>query len=286
MKALAWLCRSAALSCAVLALHTLPGTTGPAGAAEEVPFITTPDRVALAMLEIANVDASDTLIDLGSGDGRIVILAAKRFGARGLGVEIVPDLVRQSVLNAQRAGVESRVEFREQDLFKADLSQATVITMYLLPEVNLELRPSLLGLQAGTRIVSHDWDMGEWRPDRTVTIPVSEKAVGMDKFSRVHLWVVPAQIHGLWCGQGRARGAALRVTQDFQRFSARLGGVAEIEGFDGRIDAAVLHAGSQGEIQMQQRGDRLLMIRSEWRYAALDGVAFARTTAGGCERKP
>jgi hypothetical protein len=90
----------------------------------------------------------------------------------------------------------------------------------------------------------------------------------------------------LWCGQGRARGAALRVTQDFQRFSARLGGVAEIEGFDGRIDASVLHAGSQGEIQMQQRGDRLLMIRSEGRYAALDGVAFARTTAGGCERKP
>jgi SAM-dependent methyltransferase len=252
----------------------------------DVPFVVTPDNVTREMLKLAGVKPGDYVIDLGSGDGRIVIVAAKQFGARGLGVEIVPELVARSRDNARRAGVADRVEFRVQDLFATDLSKATVITMYLLPEVNLQLRPVLLSLEPGTRIVSHDWDMGEWRPDRTLTIPVPDKRVGLDKFSRVHLWVVPAQVNGLWCGQGRARGAALRVTQNFQRFSARLGGVAEIEGFDGHIDAAVLHAGSQGEIQMQQRGERLLMIRSEGRYAALDGVAFARTTVGDCQRKP
>ena len=105
--------------------------------------------------------------------------------------------------------------------------------MYLLPDVNLQLRPALLALEPGTRIVSHDWDMGDWAPDRTLTILVPDKAVGLEKSSRVHLWVVPARVHGLWCGQGRARGAALRITQSFQRFSARLGGVADIDGFDG-----------------------------------------------------
>ena len=213
MKALAWLCRSAALSCAVLALHTLPGTTGPAGAAEEVPFITTPDRVALAMLEIANVDASDTLIDLGSGDGRIVILAAKRFGARGLGVEIVPDLVRQSVLNAQRAGVESRVEFREQDLFKADLSQATVITMYLLPALNLKLRPTILSMRPGTRVVSHSFTMEDWEPDETSS---------MDG-RRAYFWLVPANVNGGWMLETGTEKAELSFEQRFQKIEGSVG---------------------------------------------------------------
>src|SRR5256885_47753 len=113
-------------------------------AAEDVPFVTTPDNVTLAMLRLARVGPQDYVIDLGSGDGRIVIAAAKQFGARGLGVEIVPDLVKRSRESAAAEGVASRVEFREEDLFKTDLSEATVITMYLLPEVNLELRPRLL----------------------------------------------------------------------------------------------------------------------------------------------
>ena len=111
---------------------------------EEVPFVTSPDNVTLEMLRSARVGPRDHVIDLGSGDGRIVILAAKRFGASGLGVEIVPDLVRQSNENAQRAGVSGRAKFLEQDLFKTDLSQASVITMYLLAEVNMDLRPRLL----------------------------------------------------------------------------------------------------------------------------------------------
>jgi SAM-dependent methyltransferase len=157
---------------------------------EEVPFIVTPDNVTLEMLKLANVGPNDYVIDLGSGDGRIVIVAAKRFGARGLGVEIVPDLVRQSRENAKRAGVEERAEFREQDLFETDLSKATVITLYLLPEVNLQLRPRLQKLKPGTRIVSHDWDMGDWKPDRTIVVDAPDKKIGREKSSRIHLWIV------------------------------------------------------------------------------------------------
>ena len=189
-----------------------------AQAQDEVPFITTPDHVTLAMLELAGVGASDHVIDLGSGDGRIVITAARRFGASGLGVEIAPDLVRQSREHARAARVHERVEFREQDLFATELAHATVVTMYLLPEVNLQLRPRLLALAPGTRIVSHDWDLGDWAPDRTIRVEVPDKVVGRDKFSRAHLWRVPAQVQGLWC----TTGASLSFTQRFQAFSATL----------------------------------------------------------------
>ena len=159
----------------------------------DVPFVVTPDNVTIEMLRLADVKPSDYVIDLGSGDGRIVIVAAKRFGARGLGVEIVPSLVDQSRDNARRAGVADRAEFREQDLFATDLSKATVITMYLLPEVNLQLRPKLLALKPGTRIVSHDWDMGDWKPDRVVTVDAPDKPIGREKLSRLYLWTVPAR---------------------------------------------------------------------------------------------
>jgi SAM-dependent methyltransferase len=185
---------------------------------DEVPFITSPDNVTLEMLRLANVGPGDHVIDLGSGDGRIVILAARRFGAAGLGVEIDPRLVELSRRHARDAGVADRAEFREQDLFKTDLSKASVVTMYLLPEVNLQLRPSLLALKPGTRIVSHDWDMGDWKPDRTTVLPVPDKQVGMEKFSRVHLWVVPARVDGLWCG----RETRLQLTQAYQEVAARV----------------------------------------------------------------
>jgi SAM-dependent methyltransferase len=156
----------------------------------DVPFVVTPDNVTREMLRLADVKANDHVIDLGSGDGRIVIVAAKHFGARGLGVEIVPQLVEKSRDNAKRAGVADRADFRVQDLFATDLSQATVITMYLLPEVNLQLRPKLQKLKRGTRIVSHDWDMGDWKPDRTVTIDAPDKPIGREKTSKLHLWIV------------------------------------------------------------------------------------------------
>lgn len=159
----------------------------------DVPFVVTPDNVTREMLRLAGVKASDYVIDLGSGDGRIVIVAARQFGARGLGVEIVPELVAKSRDNARRAGVADRVEFRVQDLFATDLSPATVITMYLLPEVNLQLRPRLLALKPGTRIVSHDWDMGDWKPDRVITVEAPDKPIGREKVSRLYLWTVPAR---------------------------------------------------------------------------------------------
>ncbi|MBL8516211.1 MAG: class I SAM-dependent methyltransferase [Betaproteobacteria bacterium] len=166
---------------------------------DEVPFITTPDNITVAMLEIARVSKQDYVIDLGSGDGRIVITAAKRFGARGLGVELVADLVRQSRDNARKAGVGDRARFEEGDLFKTDLAKATVITMYLLPEVNLQLRPRLLCLKPGTRIVSHDWDMGEWMPEKVLTLPAPDKTIGLKKESKVYLWRVPPRAKGERC---------------------------------------------------------------------------------------
>jgi len=241
----------------------------PAAAADEVPFVTTPDTVTLAMLELAAVTARDHVIDLGSGDGRIVITAARRFGASGLGVEIVPDLVQTSRERAHTAGVGDRVEFREKDLFATDLGAATVVTMYLLPDVNLQLRPRLLALAAGTRIVSHDWDMGDWAPDRTVTVDVPDKALGRDKFSRVHLWIVPARVHGRWC----ADGASLEIVQRFQRFSATLsspGAAAPAAVFDGRIEASTLRSEGFHAFALQVDGATL-------RLAGNAGGAPART---------
>ena len=182
----------------------------PPGAAQtppdlDVPYVTTPDRVVDAMLALASVNAGDFVLDLGSGDGRIVITAAAKFGARGMGVEIDPALVALSNENARKAGVAGRARFAERDLFATDLGQASVITMYLLPDVNLKLRPELLKLRPGTRIVSHDWDMGDWQPDRTVVLDVPEKKLGLDKKSTLLLWKVPAVVEGEWSSGKRLR---------------------------------------------------------------------------------
>jgi len=211
-----------------------PAVTAPV---EDVPFITTPDHVTVAMLELAGVGARDHVIDLGSGDGRIVITAAKRFGATGLGVEIVPDLVTQSRESARRAGVAARTRFEVQDLFVTDLAPATVVTMYLLPEVNMALRPRLLALMPGTRIVSHDWDLGDWAPDRTLTLAVPEKAIGREMLSRLHMWTVPARVHGLWCGTG---GATLQLRQHYQVVTAQLTQGDTARSYSGRVHASAL----------------------------------------------
>lgn len=208
---------------------------------EEVPFITSPDNVTQEMLRIARVGAGDHVIDLGSGDGRIVILAAKRFGATGLGVELDPSLVALSQRNARDAGVADRVEFRVQDLFQTELARATVITMYLLPDVNLKLRPTLLALKPGTRLVSHDWDMGDWQPDASTKVDVPDKKIGLDKFSRVHLWIVPAKVDGLWCGAGRQ----LELKQRHQQLAVRLQEGSRASESQGRVEGSVVHAAGQ-----------------------------------------
>ena len=147
----------------------------------DVHYVPTPDAVVEAMLDVANVSASDVLYDLGSGDGRIPIAAASRFGTRGVGIELDPDLVEVANENRRRAGVEDKVVFVQGDLFEQDLSAATVITLYLLPQLNMKLRPTLLKLKPGTRIVSHDFGMGDWKPDRTLKVGRST----------VHFWTVP-----------------------------------------------------------------------------------------------
>jgi SAM-dependent methyltransferase len=156
----------------------------------DVPFVTSPDNVVATILKMANVSSSDFVLDLGSGDGRIPITAARQYGAKGLGVEIDPSLVERSNAAAKLAKVDHLVSFRVQDLFETNLSQATVITMYLLPDVNLTLKPNLQKLKPGTRIVSHDWDMGDWLPDRTEIIAVPDKKVGLNKQSKIMLWIV------------------------------------------------------------------------------------------------
>ena len=253
----------------------------PAVAAEDVPFVVSPDNVTLTMLEMAQVGPQDYLIDLGSGDGRIVITAAKKFGARGLGVEIDPKLVEQSRENAKRAGVQSRAFFREQDLFKTDLSPASVITMYLLPEVNLQLRPKLLKLRPGTRVVSHDWDMGDWKPDRTVTLDVPDKSVGLEKKSHVHLWIVPARIQGDYCGTGKARGVTLRLAQEYQRFRARFERGEENHEFFGVIEGGAAKAPKHAIIR--QEGDRLRVQAIAKTYLFAHGALFRPAKGPTCK---
>lgn len=244
-----------------------------AAVVEEVPYVTTPDNVTAAMLDLAGVAAGDHVIDLGSGDGRIVIAAARR-GATGLGVEIDPRLVAESVANARRAGVAGRARFLEQDLFATDLAPATVVTMYLLPEVNLRLRPAILGLRPGTRVVSHDWDMGEWQPDRSVTVAVPEKKLGLEKSSRVHLWVVPARVAGLWCGRAAGGRATLRLEQAFQVVRGELReGSSAPEAVSGRLDGAALAMAGGGRLSFSGASARATgrLAPFDWRRA--DGEA-------------
>lgn len=266
-----------------LAALLLPFLAATARAVEDVPFVVTPDDVTQAMLELARVGPGDHVIDLGSGDGRIVITAARRFGASGLGVEIDPALVARSIENARKAGVEARAKFVEQDLFRTDLAPATVVTLYLLPEVNLKLRPTLLALKAGTRVVSHDWDMGDWKPDRTVTIPVATKTTGTRKASDVHLWIVPTDVDGLWCGTGNATGTKMTIAQQFQRATGTVSNIRGVFHFEGRVEATRLASTSgDGRIAFDVAGDDLRVKGAEGVFAHLDGTPFKRSCCGSC----
>lgn len=163
--------------------------TQPQQKLSDVPYVPTPSKVVEEMLNVAGVTGNDILYDLGSGDGRIVITAAQKFGTQGVGIDINPKLVQEAFNNAQKAGVTDRVQFIQQDLFTTDLSQATVVTLYLLRSVNLKLRPKLLKeLKPGTRIVSHSFDMGDWEPDRVVVVNHRNRKYVL------YLWVVPETI--------------------------------------------------------------------------------------------
>lgn len=169
---------------------------------KDVIWVPTPDGLVDRMLRMAHVGPADYVIDLGSGDGRIVITAAKEFGARAEGIEYNPDMVALAQKRAAAAGVNDQVRFMQGDLFQADLTRATVVTMYLLPSINLKLRPKVLDLKPGTRIVSHDFDMGDWKPDETASADG-----GM-----AYLWIVPAKVDGLW--QVEYQGSAAKEKAD------------------------------------------------------------------------
>lgn len=182
---------------------------------ERAPFITTPPEVVARMLQFAGTGPQDTVIDLGSGDGRIVIAAARDFGARGIGIELDAKLVAQSRDNAQRAGVAERARFEQADALRTDLSQASVVTIYLLPSLLDRLRPRLLSqLRPGARIVTHAFVMTGWPPDRSETVRLSARHPGQGDESRIFLWVVPAQVRGSWQASG---GWSLRIHQNFQQ---------------------------------------------------------------------
>jgi SAM-dependent methyltransferase len=182
-----------------------------------VPYVQTPMEIVERMLRMAEVKKDDYVIDLGAGDGRIIIEAAKR-GARGLGVDIDPNLVKHATENARHAGVADRVRFEVRDIFETDLSAATVVAFYLLPEFNAKLLPRLLALKPGTRIVSHDGGIGDWPADETLEMRAPEKTVGVGGVSRVELWIVPADVSGLWTADLPAHGGTwrLHIKQKFQ----------------------------------------------------------------------
>lgn len=199
----------------------------------DVPFVPTPSKVVDVMLGIAKVGPSDYVIDLGSGDGRIVIAAARKHGARGLGVDIDGALVDAARQEARRQGVSDRVAFANRNLFITDISDATVVTMYLYPRVIMQLRPRLLReLKPGTRIVSHEFALDEWQPDQKVTVPVPDKPYGAPS-SDVFLWIVPANAAGKWRWRppGAARDDEVTLEQTFQR----LAGTGSIDGRAGRV---------------------------------------------------
>jgi SAM-dependent methyltransferase len=182
-----------------------------------VPYVQTPMEIVERMLRMAEVKKDDYVIDLGSGDGRIIIEAAKR-GARGLGVDLDANLVKLATENAKKAGVEDRAQFLAKDIFDTDLSGATVVAFYLLPEFNAKLLPRLLKLKPGTRIVSHDGGIGDWPPDERLEMRAPEKPVGVGGVSRVELWIVPADAAGAWAGEIPGHGGKWRfqIKQKYQ----------------------------------------------------------------------
>jgi precorrin-6B methylase 2 len=215
----------------------------------EVPYVSTPDEVVAEMLRIANVDQDDMLYDLGCGDGRIVITAAKMYGCRGVGIDIDPERIRESRENAIKAGVSDKVQFIQLDLFEAEIREASVVTIYLLSGVNLRLRPKLfLELSPGSRIVSHEFSMGKWEPDATATVRAEnyrdpylfnnwdERIADYWRTHRVYLWIIPGNVKGTWkltipdiSGNDKF---TLRFDQEFQRIRGQvLEGASSISAF-------------------------------------------------------
>jgi hypothetical protein len=230
-----------AVACLSLGLAVAGAASAQQGAGDVV-YVPTPQVVVDTMLRMANVGHDDYVIDLGSGDGRIVITAAQR-GARALGIDLDRHLLGLAREAAKREGVEDRASFREQNLFETDLAGATVVTTYLLPDMNLKLRPKILDLPPGTRVVAHDYHMGEWLPDDRDTLSVPEKKVGTVGISYIYMWHVPARVAGRW--QGLIPHGTGTATLEFdleQRFQALRGSATAVDGRPTRLRSPTLRA--------------------------------------------
>jgi precorrin-6B methylase 2 len=227
-------------------------------AGKDVVWVPTPEALVEQMLRMARVTNRDFVIDLGSGDGRTVIMANQKFGARAMGIEYNPDMVELSKRNAEKAGVGDKVQFMKADIFEFDFSKATVITMYLLPGINIKLRPKILAMRPGTRIVSHAFNMEDWEPDQTATVE------GRDAY----LWIVPAKVQGSWTltmpsGSGEETWQ-IELKQTFQKLAgtARLGDKsfeladARMRGSDVRFTFTDAN-GTKREFVGRAQGDRL-----------------------------
>jgi SAM-dependent methyltransferase len=216
-------------------------------AGKDVIWVPTPDDLVERMLLMAQVTASDYVVDLGSGDGRIAIAAAKKFGARALGVEYNPDMVALSSRNAEKAGVAGKVRFQRGDIFETDFSEATVVTMYLLPGLNLKLRPKILDMRPGTRVASNTFNMDDWLPDETSVL----------EGRRAYFWIVPAKVQGLWRIQSGNDTYDIAIEQRYQAI-------------EGNVRFGTVNAGLR-EARLQ--GDRI-------QFAFVDGAGVRREFTG------
>jgi hypothetical protein len=229
----------------------------------DVVYVPTPQVVVDEMLRMAKIGPKDFLIDLGSGDGRFVITAAKKFGAQGFGVDLDSYLLKIARDTAQKEGVAERARFVEENLFETDLTKATVISSYLLPEMNLKLRPRILALKPGTRVVAHDYHMGSWYPDDQRDIAVPEKKVGAAGVSYVYLWYVPALVAGKWQSTlnvaGKDTPVEIAFDQAFQILEGTLRSGSESTPLRGRLHGDELSfitqpKGSPGGLRHEFKG--------------------------------
>jgi precorrin-6B methylase 2 len=203
-------------------------------AGKDVVWVPTPDALVDQMLEMAKVTPDDTVVDLGSGDGRTVIAAAKR-GATAIGVEFNPDMVALSQANVRKAGVAEKATIVRADIFEYDFSKANVVTMFLLPTINMKLRPKILDMRPGTRIVTNSFTMEDWEPDQSATV----SGGNCSNWCTAHLWIVPAKVDGAW----QMPNGTLTIKQQFQKFSGTIG-TAEVT--DGKLHGADVEFTSNG----------------------------------------
>lgn len=245
------------------------------------PYVPTPQKVVDEMLRMGRVAAKDFIVDLGSGDGRIIITAAQRMAVRGFGVDLDPELVRHANAAAKQAGVSDRVAFFERDIFKTDLSKADVVTMYLLPEVNMMARPKLLAeLRPGSRVVTHDYHFEDWLPDERITLDVPEKKVGTPGLAYVYLWIVPGQGAGRW--QGRipvVGGQTLPLELDLEQRFQILTGTVSLGGRPAKLVFAEMIGNDLSAVFSAEVGGR--QVRHEILVSTRSDEATGTVRAGG-----